>query len=99
MALFYECTTITIFNGKRTPFWHSPWLGGHKPKDIAPSIFTIPKHKNVTVHMALTTWRNFHNVEWWHHTVGVNANVRKGLASLVMISLSGDLLQAECAGV
>ncbi|KAM3318366.1 hypothetical protein ACQJBY_035855 [Aegilops geniculata] len=23
-------------------------------------------------------------MEWWQHTVGVNANLRKGLASLVM---------------
>ena len=53
MALFYECTSITVGNGQRASFWHSPWLGGRKPKDIAPSIFAISKHKNDTIHRAL----------------------------------------------
>ena len=53
MSSFYECTSITVGNGQRASFWHSPWLGGRKPKDIAPSIFAISKHKNDTIHRAL----------------------------------------------
>ena len=53
MALFYECTSITVGNGQRASFWHSPWIGGRKPKDIPPSIFAISNHKNDTIHRAL----------------------------------------------
>ena len=34
-------------------FWHSPWLNGWKPKDIASAIFLISKRKNSTVRDAL----------------------------------------------
>jgi hypothetical protein len=43
-------TTITIDDGRIESFWHTPCLQGRKPKDIAPSIFAISKHKNFTVH-------------------------------------------------
>ena len=34
----------------------------------------------------ITDWSSFDNVnDWWHYMVGVNDNVRKGLASLVML--------------
>ncbi|KAF7098048.1 hypothetical protein CFC21_099817 [Triticum aestivum] len=34
----------------------------------------------------IADWSSFDNVkDWWHHMVGVNANVRKGLASVVML--------------
>ena len=34
----------------------------------------------------ITNWSSFNSVnDWWHHMVGVNGNVRKGLASLVML--------------
>ena len=53
MVIFYECTSITVGNGQRASFWHSPWLVVRKPKDIAPSVFAISKHKNDTIHRAL----------------------------------------------
>ena len=38
---------------KEGEFWHSPWLEGLKPKDVAPSIFAISKLENFTIHKAL----------------------------------------------
>jgi hypothetical protein len=35
MEIFYAATTITLGNGRKTPFWHAPWLEGKRPKDIA----------------------------------------------------------------
>jgi hypothetical protein len=26
MDIFYTTTTISLGNGKKTPFWHAPWL-------------------------------------------------------------------------
>jgi hypothetical protein len=53
MDIFYAATTITLGNGKKTPFWHAPWLDGRKPKDIAPLIFEASKRKNWPVFQAL----------------------------------------------
>lgn len=33
--LFAACTTITLENGQKTPFWTSDWLQGRRPMDIA----------------------------------------------------------------
>ena len=33
----------------------------------------------------ITDWSSFDNVNWWHQMVGANGNVRKGLASLIML--------------
>ena len=56
--LFAACTTITLGDGKRTTFWHSRWLQGCRPKDIAPNLFKISRPKNRTVAAALerNTW-------------------------------------------
>ena len=49
MDFIYAATPITCM----AMFWHSPWLNGWKPKDIASAIFLISKRKNSTVRDAL----------------------------------------------
>lgn len=56
--LFAACTTITIGNGHKTNFWHTGWLHGRRPKDIAPTLYAISSRKNKTVAEAL------HNHSW-----------------------------------
>jgi hypothetical protein len=58
MEIFYAATHIALGNGRKTPFWHAPWLDGRKPKDIAPKKFELCKRKNWTVDKAL------HDNEW-----------------------------------
>jgi hypothetical protein len=58
MEIFYPATTISLGNGRKTPFWHAPWLNGIMPKDIAPKMFKICKRKNWNVAHAL------HEDEW-----------------------------------
>jgi hypothetical protein len=58
MEIFYAATTISLGNGRKTPFWHAPWLNGCMPKDIAPKIFKLCKRKNWSVAHAL------HDDEW-----------------------------------
>jgi hypothetical protein len=53
MSLFYSATTISIGGGEIAPFWDSPWLGGEKPKDIAPLIYEASNKKRCTVAQAL----------------------------------------------
>lgn len=53
MDLFYTATCITVGNGKKTPFWHAPWLEGKRSIDIAPLIFAYSKRKNWKVAQAL----------------------------------------------
>jgi hypothetical protein len=53
MALFYASTTIMLGNGRKTPFWHAPWLGGRAPIDIAPLIYDISKRKKCMVAKAI----------------------------------------------
>jgi hypothetical protein len=45
MNIFFAATTITLGNGKKTPFWFAPWLNGRAPKDVAPKIFEATKRK------------------------------------------------------
>jgi mannosylglycoprotein endo-beta-mannosidase len=53
MKVFYDATTITVGNGRLTPFWHAPWLFGTKPIAIAPLVFACSKRKNWMVSQAL----------------------------------------------
>ena len=53
LNFFYACTTITVGNGAKTPFWDSPWLLGRKPKDIAPLIYVTSSQKHWKVREAL----------------------------------------------
>jgi hypothetical protein len=36
MNFFYATTTISVGNGKKTPFWEVPWLNGIKQEDNIP---------------------------------------------------------------
>jgi hypothetical protein len=58
MEIFYAASTISLGNGRKTPFWHAPWLNGLMPKDIAPKKLQICKRKNWSVAQAL------HEDEW-----------------------------------
>jgi hypothetical protein len=53
MEIFYAATTITLGHGRKTPFWHAPWLEEMMPKDIAPKIYEICNQKNWKVSQAL----------------------------------------------
>lgn len=46
LDLFYACTTITIGDGAKTPFWDAPWVQDRKPKEIAPLIYEASSWKN-----------------------------------------------------
>jgi hypothetical protein len=49
----YAAISITLGNGHKTPFWHTPWLDGKKPIEIAPLIFAKSKRKNWKANDAL----------------------------------------------
>jgi hypothetical protein len=53
MDIFYTATTISLGNGRRTPFWDASWLEGKSPKDVAPQIFELYKRKKWTVAQVL----------------------------------------------
>jgi hypothetical protein len=56
--LFAACTTITLGDGKKMSFWHSSWLHGRRPKDLAPLLFAKSRKKRRSVAMA------FQNNNW-----------------------------------
>jgi hypothetical protein len=72
-------TAITIRDRRIASFWHSPWLGLTKPKDIAPSIFAISSRKNFTDNKGLLQ-------DFWI----VKLNIRDGL-SINQVSKFVDL--------
>jgi hypothetical protein len=45
MEILYVTTTITIGNGRKTPFCHAPWLEGIKLVEVA-LILSSSKRKN-----------------------------------------------------
>jgi hypothetical protein len=51
--LFTAATSICLGDGQKTNFWNSGWLGGCRPKDIAPNVFAISTKKNRNVKEAL----------------------------------------------
>jgi hypothetical protein len=59
-ALYLACTTIEIGNGARTHFWHDQWLQGQSPQDLAPALYRLAWHKNITVAQGCTKrkWLN-----------------------------------------
>jgi hypothetical protein len=56
--LFAKCTHITLGDGNKTLFWHSGWLQGRRPRDIAPLLLSKSTKKKRTVRTALNenTW-------------------------------------------
>jgi hypothetical protein len=56
--LFANCTRITLGDGAKTSFWHSGWLEGLMPKDIAPLLYAKSARKKRTVAQA------FHDSNW-----------------------------------
>jgi hypothetical protein len=56
--LFATCTSITIGDGSGASFWHSSWLQGNRPKDIAPLLFAKSRKKKRNMASALheNTW-------------------------------------------
>jgi hypothetical protein len=43
--LFAASTDIKIGDGSKISFWDSAWAGGRRPKDLAPSLFSISRYK------------------------------------------------------
>jgi len=56
--LFAACTHIQLGNGKKTDFWHTGWIQGRRPKDIAPLLFAKTKKKKRSIAEA------FQNNNW-----------------------------------
>jgi hypothetical protein len=67
MEIFYAATTITLGNGKKTPFWQAPWLHGRKPTDNAPLIYAVSKRNNWKVSHAM-------NGEAWINKITLDAS-------------------------
>lgn len=44
---------MTLGDGKTAKFWTSSWLQGSTAKNLAPTLFTRAKRKNIMVHKAL----------------------------------------------
>ena len=57
---------VTIGDGKLALFWHSSWVHGTTPKNIAPSMFKKAKRGNLTVQKALQDNR------WISHIIPLN---------------------------
>lgn len=56
--LFFSSTTVSIGNGRNTPFWEARWLNGMKPKELAPNLFLVARYKKRSVAKEL------HNFNW-----------------------------------
>ena len=56
--LFNASTIVTVGKGNKASFWHSSWVNGAAPKNLAPSLFTKSRRKKFTVQQAL------HNNFW-----------------------------------
>ena len=58
--LFVGCTTVSIGNGKEMSFWHSGWLQGPRPKDIADCSTSLqdyrPKNRTVVAALQRQNW-------------------------------------------
>jgi hypothetical protein len=51
--MFYTSTTISIGNGRITPFWKFSWLNERKSKEISSLIFQVSTRKKCKVEQAI----------------------------------------------
>ena len=51
--LFVASTEIRIGDGRKIYFWESAWVAAHRPRDIAPDLYSMTKRKNRKLHEAL----------------------------------------------
>ena len=51
--LFHTSTIVKVGKGNKSLFWHSSWLNGSSPKNLAPQLFQKARRKNITVQKAL----------------------------------------------
>jgi hypothetical protein len=58
----------TVIHGVRTSFWHSGWVAGRRPKDIALDVCAISKRKNRCLRDALTA-------NQWIRDINTNTNI------------------------
>jgi hypothetical protein len=49
-----QITQIELFLMPKAQFWHSSWINGTAPKDLAPSLYVKTKRKNISVLKALS---------------------------------------------
>jgi len=45
-ALFRVLMVVTVERGDKASFWHSSWLNGRAPVDIAPNLYPLAWRKN-----------------------------------------------------
>jgi hypothetical protein len=68
-VLFNALTFVTVGKGNKAQFWHSSWINGSSPLNIAPSLYQKSKRKNITVFKAL------HNNTWITHIYPLQSSV------------------------
>lgn len=51
--LFNASTVVKVGKSNKTNFWHSSWLDGRAPKNIAPCSFRKSKRKNFAIQKAM----------------------------------------------
>jgi hypothetical protein len=64
--LFANCTHISLGDDNKASFWHSGWLQGNRPKDIAPLLFAKSRKKKRSVASALDEANWIHDLN--HHS-------------------------------
>jgi hypothetical protein len=65
-VLFFASTTISVGDGKNTPFWEANWLNGVSPMMLAPNLYKQAKYKYRTMSKEL------HNMSWVRNLSQIN---------------------------
>jgi hypothetical protein len=79
---------VTVGRGDKALFWHSSWLDGQAPMDIAPNLYTLAWRKNQTVKDDLLN-HNWTRGLWRMETVHQMAEFVK-LWDLVLVQQLND---------